>query len=123
MNKNMMRGLGRLGKYGSMSGYGTFGAECKPGFYQLKIFGVPTGQCLPTGSTALEAAQAGAAGAVATGVATSPATQAAATSAAGQAIGQRIISFYQQQPVVAIGSTLAVGALLVYGTMKALGAR
>lgn len=123
MNKNMMRGLGRLGKYGSMSGYGTFGAECQPGFYQLKVFGVPTGQCLPTGTTLREGLESGAAGVLATGVATSPATQAAATSAAGQAIGQRIIGFYQKQPVVAIGSTLAVGALLVYGTMKALGAR
>lgn len=118
MDRNMMRGLGRLGKYGSMSGFGTMGIECKPGYYEAKIFGVPTGQCVPTSGALLDTALEAWTGAVATGVATSPATQAAAHGLISQALGDKILAFYKNQPVLAVGSTVVVGGLLVYGLMS-----
>lgn len=138
MNQMTMRGIGRLGGLGGMGGYGSmgmerpsdmnripyggmagqFGADCPEGYYKLKVFGFDTGQCLPTGSTALDAAQGGVAASVGTGVATSPATQSAATAAAGSALGQKIIGFYKNNPALAWGGTAAVLALVVYGGMS-----
>lgn len=138
MNASTMRGMGRLGAFGGFGNYGTMGlerpsdasfaprralsgpmgAECPEGFYRLKVFGIDTGQCLPTGSTAVDAAKSGALSSVGTGVASSPATQAAATSAAGSALGQKIISFYKNKPVLAWGGTAAVAALVIYGGMS-----
>ena len=97
---------------------GTMGADCKPGYYELKVAGIPTGQCLPTSSTALSAAQGGVVSAVGTGVASSAATQAALQSAAAQTLGEKIISFYKTKPAIAWGGTAAVVALVIYGGLS-----
>lgn len=120
MDHAMKQGLQRLGKYGAMNGYGTFGAECKPGFYELKVLGYPTGQCVPSSGTLIEAVQGATAGAFASGVATSPATIQAGRAAAGQALGEKIINFYANQPVLAWSGTAAIAAFVVYGGMKFL---
>lgn len=106
-------GMGR-----GMGAFGNLGAECPPGYYKLKVFGVDTGQCLPTGSTVASGVQTGVSSSVATGVAQSPATAQAVQSVAANAIGTRIVNFYKGNPVVAWGATAAVAALLVYGGMS-----
>lgn len=105
-----MRGMGRLNGMGADT--------CPTGYYRLKVYGIDTGQCLPTGSTAVEAAQSGVLNSAATGVANSAATKNALSSASATAIGTKIVNFYKTNPVIAIGVTVAVGALLVYGTMS-----
>jgi hypothetical protein len=102
----------------AMAGMGA--DACPAGYYRLKIFGVDTGQCLPSGSTALDAAQGGVLQSAAAGVAQSSATQSALSNASANAIGTKIVNFYKQSPTVAIGATLGVGALLVYGAMSFL---
>lgn len=98
-------------------------ADCQPGYYRLKVFGVDTGQCLPNLNTAAGAAQSGVISSAATGVASSPATQAAAQSAAANALGTRIVNFYKSNPTMAIGASVAVLALVVYGGMSFLRGR
>lgn len=100
-----------------MSG-GGMGADCPQGYYEAKIFGISTGQCVPNLSTLADAATQGAAGAVGSGVAQSPATQQAATAAAGSALGSKIISFYKDKPLVAYGLTGVVALLVIYGGMS-----
>lgn len=101
--------------YGMSMNGGEMGITCQPGYYELKVAGFPTGQCLPTGSTAVASATKGVSSAVGTGVASSPTTQAAITSAASEKLGQKIINFYTEKPMIAWGSTLAVVALIAYG--------
>ena len=120
MDSAMRRGLGRLGKYGSMSGFGTMGIECKPGYYPEPIF---KKFCVPTSGELAKQAEETFARSIGVGIATSPTTQAAVTGAAGQALGDKIIAFYKNQPVIAIGSTVAVGGFLVYGLMSFLRGR
>ena len=115
MNRRMMQGLGRLGSYSDFAG--GMGA-CPEGYYDLKIFGVSTGQCAPSLSTVTSGAQSGALSTVATGVAKSPATSAAIQSATAQTLGNKIVGFYKNQPVMAWGLTAGVIALVVYGGMS-----
>lgn len=103
------RGMGRLGM-----------GTCPDGYYDLKVLGFDTGQCLPNLSTAANAAAGGVTGSVGTGVANSAATQSAISSAAASALGTKVINFYKNNPVVAIGATVAVGGLLIYGAMSFL---
>ncbi len=109
-----MRGMGRLGSYSDFAGMGA----CPDGYYDLKILGASTGQCLPKLSTVSSGIQSGALSTVATGVAQSPATSQAAQSAAANAIGTKIVNFYKNNPTMAWGATAAVAALLVYGGMS-----
>lgn len=130
-----MRGMGRLGSYSDFAGdfcpsgmngtalAGGMGADCQEGYYKLKILGFDTGQCVPNLSTAANAAAGGVTGSVASGVASSPATAAAAQSAAANAIGTKIVNFYKSNPTMAIGLTVVVGGLLIYGTMSFLRGR
>jgi hypothetical protein len=111
-----MNGYGMNG-YSCMNG--TMGAaKCPEGFYELKVGGIATGQCLPTSATLAKGAQAGAVGVVGTGTAVSPSTQAAVQSLAAQTLGDRIIKFYREKPAIAWGSTAAVVALVVRGGMS-----
>lgn len=103
-----------------MRGMGAMGAECPEGFYRLKVFGVDTGQCLPTLSTAVEGAQGGVMSTVGTGVASSPATSAAAQNIAASTLGTKIISFYKEKPMIAWGATALIGLFVVYGGMSFL---
>ncbi len=102
---------------------GGMGAACPTGFYEAKIFGFPTGQCIPDLGTLVDGAQGGIMQTVGTGVANSPGTQTAATTAAANALGAKILAFYKNNPMMAIGLTVAVGGLVVYGTMSFLRGR
>lgn len=104
----------------SMNG---MGATCPSGYYEASVFGFKTGQCVPDLGTIVDGAQSGVMQTVGTGVANSPGTQAAATSAAANALGTKIFAFYKNNPMVAIGLTVAVGGLVVYGTMSFLRGR
>ena len=109
---NSMRGLGQMN--------GSMGSDCPPGYYRLKVFGVDTGQCLPSSSTAIAAAQGGVLSSVGTGVASSPATATAVQGAAANAIGTKIVNFYKNQPVLAYGATAVIALFFVYGGMSFL---
>lgn len=100
------QGMGRLG----------MGATCQPGYSD--ILGI--GECTPDLSTILSSAEAGVVGSVGTGVANSAATQAAVSTAAANAFGTSIMNFYKNNTVVAVGVTLAVGGILIYGAMSFL---
>lgn len=111
MNARQLKGLGRLGSYSDFAG--GMGAECKEGFYDLKIFGVSTGQCVPSLSTLTSGVQSGALSTIATGVATSPATQAAAQNVAAQTFGNKVFSYVKQHPYMTAGiAAVVAGALL-----------
>lgn len=114
--ENSMKGMGRLGSYSDFAG--GMGAECQPGYYDLKIFGISTGQCAPTLSTLTEGAQSGALSTVATGVATSPATQAAAESGAVQAVATKSWSYIKEHPYMVAGGVAAAVLLIIYGGMS-----
>ena len=109
-----------------MNGYGTsmhggeMGISCQPGYYELKVGGIPTGQCLPNLATAASGATKGLSTAVGTGVASSPATQAALTSVASEKLGQKIINFYTEKPMIAWGATISVIALVAFGGLTLL---
>lgn len=137
VRERSMKGMGRLGSYsdfaGGMAPTGTYGAEtsarralsgpmgaCPEGYYDLKIFGVSTGQCAPSLTTLTSGAQSGALQAVASGTAQSPATAQAVQSAAASAIGSKIVNFYKSSPALAWGLTLGGAALLIYGGMSFL---
>lgn len=109
-----MNGMGRLGSYSDFAGMGA----CPEGYYDLKILGVSTGQCLPNLRQVTEGVQSGVLETVGTGVAQSPATAQAAQSAAANALGTKIVGFYKNNPALAWGTTAAVAALLVYGGMS-----
>lgn len=67
---------------------------------------------------ATELAQAAAGGALsATGqtLSQSQTVQQGAITAAGNTLGQKIVKFYTEKPVIAIGATVAVGGLLIFG--------
>jgi hypothetical protein len=115
-----MNGIGRLGSYSDFAG--GMGA-CPEGYYELEIFGVKSGQCVPNLRTITEGAQSGVMQSVGTGVAQSPATQTAATTAAGNALGQKIFNFYKEKPMVAWGLTAGVALFVVYGGMSFLRGR
>lgn len=114
--KNMNHARLRRQGMSRLSGMG----DCQPGYYELKVLGFDTGQCAPNLSTVETAAGAGVTSAVGTGVANSSGTQAAVSSAAASAFGTSVMNFYKNNTAVAIGVTVAVGALLVYGGMSFL---
>lgn len=97
------------------------GAEaCQPGFYRLKVFGIDTGQCLPSLSTATSAAQSGVLSSVGTGIATSPSNVIAAQNAATQTVATKTIQYIKDHPVMIAGVVGVVGLLAFYGGGKAL---
>lgn len=51
-------------------------------------------------------------------IASSSTVQQGAITAAGNTLGQKIVKFYTEKPVVAIGATLAVGGLILFGLMN-----
>lgn len=93
---------------------------CQPGFYRLKVFGIDTGQCLPSLSTAASAAQSGVLASVATGVATNPANIAAAQDYAAQNAATRFLNYIKANPVMIAGVVGVVGLLAFYGGGKVL---
>lgn len=103
------QGMGRLGM-----------GACQPGYYELTVLGVDTGQCVPELSTLATAAEGGVTSAVGTGVANSSGTQAAVSTAAANAFGTSVMNFYKNNTALAVGVTVAVGALFVYGGMSFL---
>ncbi len=107
------RGMGRLGMAG-----GQMGITCQPGFYELKVFGISTGQCAPSLDTALNAAQGGVVASVATGVATNPANIAAASNAGLMASFTKATSFVKAHPIGVAAAVAATLALVVYGGMS-----
>lgn len=112
------RVLSQMGEYDVHTQQGQMGAACQPGYYPLKIFGVDTGQCVPDSGTLANQAAGSAITSIATGVATSPATIQAGKTAVANSLGQKIMDFYTKKPAVAIGVTVALGALVVYGFMS-----
>lgn len=115
-----MKGMGRLGHYSDFAG---MGADCPAGYYEAEVFGVKTGQCVPSLSTIVSGAQGGVLQTVAAGTAQSPATAQAAQNAAANAIGTKIINFYKTKPLIAWGTTAAVAAFVVYGGLSFLRGR
>ena len=101
-----MRGMGR----------GMGAANCQPGYYEAEIFGIKTGQCLPSSGTLLNAAQGAVVSTTATGIANSQATQTAVANAAAASLGVKILNFYKQKPVIAYGATALVVLLTLAGT-------
>jgi hypothetical protein len=104
-----MRGFGRMG---------TMGTTCPPGYYDLQVLGVNTGQCLPTLNTAATAAETAVSAATGAGIAQSAATQSALQNAAASAFGTKVLNFYKAQPVLAWGLTAGVAAFVVYGGLS-----
>ena len=109
--------------YGMSMNGGEMGITCQPGYYELKVVGIATGQCLPNLATATAGATKGVSTVVGTGVASSPATQAALTSAASETLGRKIINFYTEKPVMAWGATAAVVALVAFGGLTLIRGR
>jgi hypothetical protein len=103
-------------QYATMSG--GMGATCQPGYYDLKILGFETGQCVPNLATATSAAQAGAASSLATGVATSPANIAAAKQAGISASANAAVAYVKKHPVMIASVVGGVALLALYGTGK-----
>ena len=93
---------------------------CQPGFYRLKVFGIDTGQCLPSLDTALSAAQGGVLSSVGTGIATSPTNVAAAQSYATQSSATKLVEYVKAHPYMVAGAVGVVGLLAFYGGGKAL---
>ncbi len=94
------------------------GADCQPGYYEGAVFGIKTGVCLPTSETLAQQAAGGLVGAVTSGAASSPGVITAAQTAAGNSLGNKIVGFYREKPAIAIGLTLGVVALVIYGGMS-----
>ena len=94
------------------------GADCQPGYYEGEVLGIKTGVCLPDSATLAQQAAGGLVGAVTTGASQSPGVIVAAQTSAGNALGNKILAFYREKPAVAIGLTLGVVALVVYGGMS-----
>jgi len=94
------------------------GATCQPGYYNLKVFGIDTGQCLPTLSTAASGAQSGVVGTVATGVATSPTNISAAKEAGITALANKSIAYVKAHPVMIASVIGGIAILAMYGTGK-----
>lgn len=97
---------------------GGMGEECQPGFYRLKVFGVDTGQCLPTLSTATQAAQTGVLSSVATGVATSPTNVAAAQEAGIKTVANKTVAYIKENPILVASAVGIIGLLAFYGFGK-----
>lgn len=87
----------------------------KEGHYEL----FPgSGIWLPNSGTLIDAATGGALDQVAQGLAESEGVQQGAITAAGNKLGQKIVRFYSEQPIIAIGSTIAIGSLVAFGIFK-----
>lgn len=91
---------------------------CQPGFYNLKVLGIDTGQCLPALSTATSAAQSGVLSSVGTGVATSSTNVAAAKEAGIAALSTKIAAQVKAHPVMIASVIVGAGLLSLYGLGK-----
>ena len=69
-------------------------------------------------SNLLTGSVTGAESAVGSALASSQLVQQAAQTSAANNLGAQILAFYQNNTALAVGLTVAVGALLVYGTMS-----
>lgn len=126
VNKRMMRGMGRLNGMGCGGGcggcgnktMGSFGADCPAGFYRLKVFGVDTGQCLPSLNTAITGAQGGALSTIATGAAGSSANIAAVKEGIVSSTIKSISSSIATRPVLWGAVALGAVGLISYGGLK-----
>lgn len=97
---------------------GGMGEDCQPGYYRLKVFGIDTGQCLPTLSTATSAAQTGVLASVGTGVATSPSNVAAAKEAGISAAATKLVAYVKANPIMVASVVGGLGILAFYGFGK-----
>jgi len=97
---------------------GGMGTTCQPGYYNLKVLGIDTGQCLPSLSTATTAVESGLTSSVATGAATSSANIAAAKQAGITAAANNLVAYVKAHPIIVASVLGSVGLLAFYGFGK-----
>lgn len=101
-----------MGRNWSLQGMGA----CPPGYYDLKIFGVDTGQCAPGLASVTSTVQSGVTGSVVQGITGNTTNQAAALSATASSIGTAVSNFIVNQPIAAAAIAAAVIFLVIRGT-------
>lgn len=77
-----------------------------------------TGIMVPDAGELINAAAGGALSQTGQTLAQSSTVQQGAVTAAGNTLGQKIVKFYTENTVVAIGATVAVGGILAFGLYK-----
>lgn len=77
-----------------------------------------TGIMVPDAGELLQAAAGGALSQTGQALAQSQTVQQGAITAAGNTLGQKIVKFYTEKPIVAIGATIVIGGILSFGLYK-----